>query len=336
MANTPLDAPVTGTRTALYERLPALRVLGTFDDALYFVERLVVTGALLLMTAVVCLNIFSQFLSSQVAVFNSAGESTLALLGLWPAPALFVALFFMGRAAARTSPVSRDIPAMHVVGGIAVAGGAIVLATLMLQVSSRTVMLLLGALTTVVLVIAALNTPIPHTRPNADPRNFGRVAVALAVGGVCMYYGLRVPDGFTWAQKLALFLLLWVAFIGASMATHDNRHLMIDAARKAVPQRILPWYNAVSSLGAAVFTAAFCYLAVLYWQNRLAETTTVGEIPDWLKVLSIPFSLALITLRFSARSIAEFLSGLLGVKEAEAPALDLAPAPLGASDPTEA
>jgi len=39
-----------------------------------------------------------------------------------------------------------------------------------------------------------------------------------------------------------------VAFLGASMATHEKRHLTVDAVRKAVPAKHERWYNAVSYL----------------------------------------------------------------------------------------
>jgi TRAP-type C4-dicarboxylate transport system permease small subunit len=128
-----------------------------------------------------------------------------------------------------------------------------------------------------------------------------------------------VPEGgtWTWTQKLALFLLLWTAFIGASMATHDGRHLTIDAVRKSVGPKIRPYYNAVSHAVAAMFTAAFMLLAYWYLQDRLAETAAPGEIPDWLKVLAIPVSLGIVTLRFAGRSVAALLAGIWGLEEEE-------------------
>ena len=60
--------------------------------------------------------------------------------------------------------------------------------------------------------------------------------------------------------------------------------------------------------------AAFLYLSYLYLLDRLVEETAPGEIPDWLKVLSIPVSLALVTVRFTGRSVGALLTGLWGLQ----------------------
>ncbi|MEE2789501.1 MAG: TRAP transporter small permease subunit, partial [Myxococcota bacterium] len=46
--------------------------------------------------------------------------------------------------------------------------------------------------------------------------------------------------GYVWSQELALILLAWVAFIGASMATRAGRHIQVDALSKILPARVRP------------------------------------------------------------------------------------------------
>lgn len=135
----------------------------------------------------------------------------------------------------------------------------------------------------------------------------GTVGGWLLLGGLLisfLYFSTTVQERFSsWTHSYALFLLLWCAFIGASMATSRGKHLRIDAARKAVPRPALPMYNALSFVVAAAFTGALCVLSTMYFFRRLGGQGTEGEIPDWLKVLAIPVALLLVTLRFTLRAL---------------------------------
>ncbi len=299
----------------LRETSGALRLIGTIDDTVYAVERAVVTGALLLMSGVVCLNILFQFLAAERAAWRLASAGDESWLTLWPIPMVAAFVFVLARAGYSASSWGRNnAPMANGLAALTVASLSI-LCMMMLLLPSHVVCALLAFKFGVWTIVAQLDRP----RPLGSPA-FGtptRVAVAFAsVGTVAATAGAWafVPEGYTWAQKLALFLLLWIAFIGASMATHDGSHLRVDAVRKAMPARLLPYYNAASFLVAALFTAAFLYLSYLYLLDRLVEETAPGEIPDWLKVLSIPVSLAFVTIRFTGRSIGALLTGLWGLQ----------------------
>ena len=311
MAN-PLDTS-NSTPSPVRERVPAFALIGRVDDAVYAAERVIVTFALLLMSGTMCLYIFETFLRSQLSAWTVASGGGGSYADLWPAAALGVAMLALYRAAAAMQPAMASSRGLQ--WGVAVAGvfatGLFGLAVLHLD--SSTVCIALTLAFGLVLTVSQLDTPAPLGTSGLGTMALFRLAVAIGVtiGGVAL--SLRLPDGYSWAQKLALFLLLWVAFIGASMATHDGRHLTIDAARKAVPDRYLPWFNAISWTLAALFTAAFCYLAIIYFQRRLVEDPTPGEIPDWIKVLSIPVSLALVTARFLLQAVEAGVTGAMGL-----------------------
>lgn len=145
----------------------------------------------------------------------------------------------------------------------------------------------------------------------AGQRNKGYVMVGLTV---LAYIGAwTVPEGYSWADKRALFLLLWVGFLGASMAAKQHRHLKIDIARKLCPDAWLPRFNGLSYTVAALFTAVLVYLGLIYLfhpdYGRFWVDTIEGEIPDWFKVASIPLALLLLTLRFGARGLGLLIWG---------------------------
>ena len=48
-------------------------------------------------------------------------------------------------------------------------------------------------------------------------------------------------SGFNWADMCLRNIVLWVGFIGASLATRDNRHITIDAVTNFLSHRFKLW-----------------------------------------------------------------------------------------------
>lgn len=111
--------------------------------------------------------------------------------------------------------------------------------------------------------------------------------------------------GYSWSQDLAKILIMWVGFVGASMATHDRKHIRIDFVRKAIPPRFLSAYNAVSHLVTLSFCALLLVLATWYLLDRLRMGATLASIDlkVWLLVLPIPLALSVMVVRFGARFV---------------------------------
>lgn len=315
MSNAPTGDSAPGYGEAVQRRFPGTRWVARVDDAVYALERVVVTAAMLVMSGVVCLSVLYQFVAKQKATFDRLGETT-TVGELWPALAVVLCIALLARGVWAQSPACRNnFPAVAALTAITVLKFS-VFAVLLVVFPPPVMMVLIVIAVGVWVLLAELDRPQPLGAPLFSVATKMRAAT---VGGVTLAAVWGVwdvhPESYSWTNKLALFLLLWTAFIGASMATHDQRHLAIDAVRKAMPARILPHYQAVSHFIAAAFTAAFAYLAFLYFADRLPETTAPGDIPDWLKVLAIPVSLSLVTLRFLGQSIAAGLVGLLGLSE---------------------
>jgi TRAP-type C4-dicarboxylate transport system permease small subunit len=131
------------------------------------------------------------------------------------------------------------------------------------------------------------------------------LSIGIAVGLVAAF--TLIPEGFSWADKRALFMLLWSSFIGASMAAKLGRHLKIDLTRKMCPPRFLKYFNAASYGTAALFTGSLVFISAIYMfhedYGRFWARTIPGEIPDWLLVLAIPLAFTIIALRFGARGL---------------------------------
>jgi TRAP-type C4-dicarboxylate transport system permease small subunit len=195
-------------------------------------------------------------------------------------------------------------------------------------------------------------------RTATRPRSLSHArAAAFAAAGVVVLHGLvqllvrLLPNGLIWSQPFALVLTLWVGFVGASMATYENKHLKVDAMARVIPLGLRKWVAFVSALLTATICFALMYLSIRYVRFNYDEyTSTAGrgglvqglDLPKYLAFMALPLSFAIMTLRFLAVA-AEALAGRLQdsdplaglVDEATKQALAVAVAP-ESEIPTEA
>jgi C4-dicarboxylate transporter DctQ subunit len=130
------------------------------------------------------------------------------------------------------------------------------------------------------------------------------LALALAVMVLVVFgdFVLRetVNRGWVWAKELASYLMVWVGFLGASLATHRRRHLVMSLAGKIFPPRIRKW----TAFSAALITAAVSLYLSWLGYRYVQETRSFDErslalgIPIWWVQAAIPLAFALVGLRF--------------------------------------
>ena len=141
-------------------------------------------------------------------------------------------------------------------------------------------------------------------------------ALALSGGGVGLLGGLlylltTLVPSFGWPQPLSVALMVWVGFLGASMATHDRRHLSLEMGSKIWPKKWLPALGGVARLVTTAFCLFFAYLA---WRSLRAhydegqrftfeiQIRSFPEqplrLPEWVSYAVIPYTFTMMTLRF--------------------------------------
>ncbi|MFV8750071.1 TRAP transporter small permease [Nannocystaceae bacterium ST9] len=123
------------------------------------------------------------------------------------------------------------------------------------------------------------------------------------------------PAGLQWAASFSLVLMLWVSFLGASMATRDNLHLKLEAANKALPEKL----RKITGLLAGILTASFClllaylgyrYCVVKYeeWDlsNHLGALHDSTPIPFWASFMVVPVAWVIMAMRFIGTGVLAF------------------------------
>lgn len=122
--------------------------------------------------------------------------------------------------------------------------------------------------------------------------------------------------GFAWADEALRLMVLWVAMLGAVVASREDRHISIDVLARVLPDVIKRWTIALVN----AFTAAVSYtLAWFSWEfvaeSRLYEDQLLNDLPAWLFQSILPVAFFLIGYRYSIwflRRARLLLSGVEG------------------------
>ncbi|MCB1646092.1 MAG: TRAP transporter small permease [Pseudomonadales bacterium] len=110
--------------------------------------------------------------------------------------------------------------------------------------------------------------------------------------------------GVLWAESFSRMLVLWVAMLGAMVATRESHHIAIDVISRYLPAYAERTMAVATSLFSAVITglaAWYSYEFVSY--EYLDETIAFADVPSWVCAAILPFGFAVISLRFLTNAI---------------------------------
>lgn len=141
----------------------------------------------------------------------------------------------------------------------------------------------------------------PITKGKIFLKALGATVVLIACVQTFLYFD---PEGIVWAPYFGLISLLWIGFIGASMATHTNQHLLLEMGEKIWPQHWLPAIRTLAHILVAIFVLIIAYLGSISvtehlhdWQAGAGLVPSI-EWPKWIIYLVIPYSFLMMSIRF--------------------------------------
>ncbi len=116
-------------------------------------------------------------------------------------------------------------------------------------------------------------------------------------------------SGFLWAESSLRILVLWVAILGAMVATRENNHINIDTLSRYVPENWQPAIRLLTSLFAAAICGTVAWHAFVFVQFEYEDQTIAfASVPTWACQSILPFGFAVMAFRF----IYSAFAGLLG------------------------
>jgi C4-dicarboxylate transporter DctQ subunit len=122
-------------------------------------------------------------------------------------------------------------------------------------------------------------------------------------------------QGLLWGDIFLRNMVLWVGFIGASLATREGKHINIDLFTRFLSGRWRAFAQMVTHVSAAVVCIV---LADAGWtfvmDEKLYATKIFAEIPAWYFQIIIPVGFVLMAFRFLVIALEKTIS-LFAVKQ---------------------
>jgi len=135
----------------------------------------------------------------------------------------------------------------------------------------------------------------------------------LALGFLQILFRNLISVGIVWIDPLVRHLVLWIALLGASIATRENRHISIDL----LSGRVSPSHYSRVQGAVQLFSAVVCFIlihpAVRFVQNDyVAGKTLAFGIPLWLAQAVMPAMMLVMGVRFLLQGSRKLLNSRRG------------------------
>ncbi len=105
--------------------------------------------------------------------------------------------------------------------------------------------------------------------------------------------------GFLWAESVLKILVLWIALLGAMVATREGHHIKIDLLERFLsPSLLLFTRRLTGAFSSFICGLAAYYSADLVYYEFLDSTVAFGIVPVWLCQIIMPVAFCVMGLRF--------------------------------------
>ena len=110
-------------------------------------------------------------------------------------------------------------------------------------------------------------------------------------------------SGIFWGDIFLRHLVLWVGFVGASLATREKRHINIDALYRILPPAWQRWIQLFTHLFSAVICLLLARASFSFLQDEYSFGTALFlGIPLWLFLSFVLFGFVVMSFRFTLRA----------------------------------
>lgn len=212
-----------------------------------------------------------------------------------------VGLLATGIAAARTATLQRardagtaapGWSATTFAAGVGIALGFAAIGVVVMMVPSRWVAL--GLYATGLVLFAG------RARRMGDLPAYLALWVPLSIPIVSLFW--VIPAQYAWVNDLAKVLIMYVGFLGASMASREQKHILLNFGRKLWPASMKRGFEAASLAIWLVFDLLLLALAWHLFSMHLNAGSTLSILPIGESHISLPvvISLVLMAMRVAA------------------------------------
>lgn len=106
--------------------------------------------------------------------------------------------------------------------------------------------------------------------------------------------------GIPWAQKGAVYMMIWAGFLGAILITQKVEHLRPEVADKLWKGKLRPFYLRFHNLMVFGFTLTMAYYSYQYVMEskEFGDRNVIIDMPMWLMQAIIPYTFLSMSLRY--------------------------------------
>jgi len=114
--------------------------------------------------------------------------------------------------------------------------------------------------------------------------------------------------GIAWGDALVRYLVVWVGFIGAALATRESKHIKIDVFSRWLPGIGRNINYVIIHLFSCFICGLLTYAAMKFVRNEYQMGSVAFlDLPIWQFQIVIPAACGLMTLRYALRTLKELL-----------------------------
>lgn len=137
----------------------------------------------------------------------------------------------------------------------------------------------------------------------------GRRAESLLAGAVLLAMGILpvaemvlraiTGSGIPGSQSFVQHLTLWVAFLGAMLATREGRHLTLSTGLKIFPDRIQHYGDMLAAAATTAVSAGLFWASYMFVKSQYDFSMGAGGhwLPAWVMQAILPLAFLVMTLR---------------------------------------
>jgi TRAP-type C4-dicarboxylate transport system permease small subunit len=105
--------------------------------------------------------------------------------------------------------------------------------------------------------------------------------------------------GIPWAQKSAVYLMIWAGLLGAILTSEKAAHLRPEIADKLWGEKGRKLFIAIKNLVTALFCLTLAYYSVSYVRetHEMGDTNVIINIKMWVLQLILPYTFSSMALR---------------------------------------
>ena len=118
--------------------------------------------------------------------------------------------------------------------------------------------------------------------------------------------------GLIWLESYLRMQVLWLAMLGAMVATREGEHVRIDLLARFIQGKLIRYFDGAVAVFSVLVCGAATYACITLVQFEMEDNMMAfGPVPIWMCQLILPFGFGVMTLRFAEKARRVIFKGAL-------------------------